>query len=119
MANKLYPTSCLPKELCIPDAHCHLYRIGLSLHKPYAACNRSLFYNPILIFLWMTAMAVRNVLLFINRTQKYVVSPETRLYWGDIMYFTGTGTTTNGICFVVSIMCITCQLYNYCNYRNG
>jgi len=51
--------------------------------------------------------------------KKYVVSPETRLYWGDLEYFMGTGTIANGVCFVASIMAITCQLYSYHNYRNG
>ena len=97
----------------------NIYWISLSLHKPYASCNRSLFYNPILIFLWLTAMAVRNVLLFIYRKENYVVSVDTRIYWGDLEYFMGTGTLANSICFIGSIMCITCQLFNYYNYRIG
>ena len=97
MSEDLDPAHNLPEGVRVDDADCHLYRVGLSLHKPRPNCQRSLFYNPLLVFLCLCQHVVRNVLLFIYRTEKYVVSPETRLYWGYLEYFIGTGVKSSFI----------------------
>ena len=56
MSHGLDPAQNLPQGVCITDADCHLYRVGLSLYKPHPNCQRSL-----LIHILFYYMIINNV----------------------------------------------------------
>jgi len=74
----------LPPELAIKGAKTHLYRIGLSLYKS-GSVERKWFYNPILVFIIITQLMVRNIIFFLLPE----MDERVYLYWGDVPYFIG------------------------------
>src|SRR5882724_7344531 len=106
----------LPQELVISGADSHVYRIGLSLFKPKYYVKRSLFYKPIVVFIYTLIFSIK--LLFSIYVLKYN-SPKIHLYLGDIAYFIKIGKEGNVTCLLVISYPMIFQFIHYYNYRNG
>jgi len=105
----------LPPELAIKGAKTHLYRIGLSLYKS-GSVERKWFYNPILVFIIITQLLVRNIV--------FLVLPQMDdwfyLYLGDIAYFPDSfNIRIISWALITSIISITffSMINNYYNYK--
>ena len=75
----------LPEELQVFGAENLFYRIGLSQYNFNEEQTRSKFYNPLLVFVVIIQMVVRNIFLLITYKKQY--SDEYYLYFGDFGHF--------------------------------
>ena len=108
LLNNIDVNKVLPPNLIVRSAGTDLYRIGLSLY-PIENVKRSLFYNPILIFVLMIYFFIKHLILLLIPKQSH----EIYIIIGDLGYIFGAKMITNILIIFGVILIILSQLLNY------
>ena len=106
---------CLPPELTVQSVEHILHRIGLSLDSTKSYPKRNLFFNPFIIFAFLSLHIIREV--FAN-----VINEENDLLFkalGTYGYLIGIRRELSICLILLANLCQSFQLIYYYNYRNG
>ena len=109
------PNNCLPPEMTVQSVEDILHRIGLTLNSTKSYPKRKLFFNPIIIFTFMSLFIVREgVITLINEENDLILK-----VLGSYGYLIGMKREFSILLLLFSILSLSFQLIYYYNYRNG
>ena len=109
------PKRCLPPELTVQSVEDILHRIGLTLDSTKSHPKRKLFFNPFIIFTFISLFIIREV-IFISLPEE-----NDRIFkvFGCFGYLIGIKENSSMIFILISLLAISFQLIYYYNHRNG
>ena len=105
----------LPQSMAIVKAGTHLHSIGLSLYKPSLNAYRNPFKHPLLVFMTIFLLILRQMIVIIIPEQNQQFYAIT----GDWFYFLGMRLQLSLICIIGLSIPLMSQLIHYYNYKNG
>jgi len=107
------PENLLPKNIIIPFAQTHLYRIGLSLF-PYEFIKRKRYNNPLFIFIIHLFILIRSIIaLNLSDNNDFML-----LVIGDYSHFLKIRIQFNLAVALISSLPLISQIIHYYNFKN-
>ena len=119
MAHNVDLSKPIPPEWRVRVADSYLHSIGLSLFQPKSQTNRRLLYHPLLVFIVFMQQICKNLFIIYMNLSNIKLPDEVHEYLGNVDNILGTGLTLNTCLLMSSLLCISCQIIHYYNYRNG
>ena len=106
---------CLPQELTVQSVEDIIHRIGLTLDSNKTYPKRNLFFNPIIIFVFLILYIIREIII-ISLTEE---NDHILKVLGSIGHFIGIREHVSIVLILLSLLGLSFQLIYYNNYRNG
>ena len=106
---------CLPQELTVKSADNILHRTGLPLISTNSYHKRNLFYNPIIIFIFLVFYVIKEFIILSLDEENDLIFKMLGS-WG---HFIGIRRQIAFMFVITALLPLLIQLIYYNNYRNG
>ena len=109
------PNKCLPKELTIESVDQLIHSFGLTVDSTQRYRKRKLFFNPIIIFSFVSLFIIKEVVIISLDEKNDLIFKML----GSIGHLMGVRQHLGLSVILASILSLSFQIIYYKNYRNG